>query len=187
MEKCPVCWKYGPPHQWSSKTAPNMPASKEDLKVALTPIVPLQDYPLTKPELRHLFRQLVRGERSPADPTKALSSLRHEDLVERMTLHNLPLAPKMTKDAMIFAIRGDTVNDSWDLCSEEASSHLYSEVFSKLHLLQHRDGYDSEVKAFFDACSKIPSASHAASKAAEAYNEYLAAKNVVLDQLLSTG
>ena len=104
MDKCPICWSHGTPRQWASRSAPAMPNSKAALQEALQGLCSgIED--MTKPELRHLFRKHIRGERSPGDPSYGLSSLSHGDLQKRMQDHNLSILPRMTKDAMIFSIR----------------------------------------------------------------------------------
>ena len=81
-----------------------MPTSKKDLQEALKDVLPDMGA-MTKPELRHLFRQHIRGQRCRDDPTRNLASLSSAELTTRMQAHQLPVEPSMTKDAMIFTIR----------------------------------------------------------------------------------
>ncbi len=77
---------------WSKSLAPNIPSRKLDLIDGIKPHVadPLELHPLTVPELRQLFRKVVRGEKHPFDPTQGLSCLKKGELQQLCHQHGLP-------------------------------------------------------------------------------------------------
>ena len=217
MDKCSICWSNGPPHRWSSRSAPTIPTSKKDLLEALKGIdidvVPDMSS-MTKPELRHLFRQHIRGHRCKSDPTTKLGSLGISDLKMRLESHQLPVEPEMTKDAMIFALRshwyqqcalaatsqpmGSTASstvpapqdeedsaDSWEFASGDENSTCFLEIYSKLHLLQSDLDQERTFQDFLGDCQKHPRLRSAAAHVKKNHMAYLSSKSDLLSVLFS--
>ena len=93
-KRCFHCWPMDspPPHMWSRSLAPTIPSRKIDLIDQIKPYVKenLELTPLTVPELRQLFRKVVRGEKHPCDPTQGLSCLKKGELQQLCHRHGLP-------------------------------------------------------------------------------------------------
>ena len=95
--KCSVCWAEPGllPYVWQRRAAPTIPNKKSELVSALSSLVsesaPLLDdlQTLTVPELRQLFRTLVRGEKHPCDPTMGILNMNKGDLQDLCAGHGL--------------------------------------------------------------------------------------------------
>ena len=94
VNRCNICWPPGgsPPYEWEKSNAPQIPKRKDDLILKLTPHVQTDLTVLTVPELKHLYRKFIRGEKHPCDPTQGLSSLRKAQLQDLCRCHQLPAA-----------------------------------------------------------------------------------------------
>ena len=207
---CPLCWSHGPPLLWLGKSAPPMPSLMADLEDALQDVVK-NTGTMTKPELRHLFREQIRGVRSPQDPTKGLSSLSSLELKTRMQEHDLEVKEKMTKDAMIFAIRrhwlaqcelakspspslgygrpgtpmsASDSSDTWEF-PENAEAKTWLTMFSKRHLLQRNAGEEENMHILLAACEKHPDLQKEAVKVEGLHKSFLASKASLLEKAMS--
>ena len=96
--KCALCWNHGPPYVWEKAHAPHIPNTKYEL------ILQLKDFhdkkyldTLHRDELRHLFRETIRGSRHPGDVTNRMSSMNKDELQQRLFQHGISVCEKVTK------------------------------------------------------------------------------------------
>ena len=106
--KCTLCWEGGPPVAWDRSSAPTIPTLKQDLVQALEKHVSPEDPPLgalTKAELKHMFRQRVRGFRCFSDPTVGMSCLSKSELLTRTQRHDIAVPQDHTKGCLMACLR----------------------------------------------------------------------------------
>lgn len=106
--KCSLCWKGPPPTYWESGLAPPIPSSKPELVKALEgnsgmEMPHLQS--VSKLELKHMFKTLIRGERHLHDPTRGMSGLNKPELIERLKNHGLEPPEQATKGKLMACLR----------------------------------------------------------------------------------
>eukprot|EP00435_Cladocopium_sp_Y103_P009715 s1878_g2.t1 len=138
--RCSICWPPGgsPPYEWEKSSAPQIPKTKDDLIAKLTPHVKTNLKVLTVPELKHLYRKFIRGEKHPCDPTQTLSSLRKGQLQDLCRLHQLPDAGH--KGELCLLLRQHWANQCL-IAEREGDQGQGSETNSE------------ECSVVFDACS----------------------------------
>ena len=128
---------------WDRSTAPRIPKTKDMLLDQLVRLnsgskeQPSYLKSLTRDELRQLFREQVRGERHPADPTNNMTSTNKCGLVKICEEHNLPSGG--TRGNLMLQIRehwlqqcqiaqsqqetGLVEDDQWSVVREEEEPH----------------------------------------------------------------
>ena len=93
---------------WDRSAALTIPTLKQDLVQALEKHVRPEDPPLgtlTKEELKHMFRQRVRGSRSFSDPTVGMSCLSKSELLTRTQRHDITVPRDHTKGCLMARLR----------------------------------------------------------------------------------
>ena len=125
--QCKVCWKDDPPHQWERSQVRGIPKTKHALLETLTATLPDRaDLPnLLKDELVALFRKHVRGERHGLDPLRGASKLTRDELVERLSLHDIPIKSSDKKGDMLLKLR-DHWNQQCALAKSQSSGVVSS-------------------------------------------------------------
>eukprot|EP00435_Cladocopium_sp_Y103_P067777 s95_g30.t1 len=176
QKKCQLCWAKGPPYLWERSQAPTIPATKPEL------IAELQDHGVSedlqgrhKHELKHMFRQLIRGERHVGDCTRGMGSMSLGDLRRRASDHGLTFSPEMSKGHLQTLLRDhwhqqcahatETV-DFWEFIPSQDDNDAQSamtkfrlarenmwDAFRQIQLSfgqdpKHKDTMDAAVNAF---------------------------------------
>ena len=193
MSRCTLCWKDGPPYIWSKATAPSIPKSKQELVAALG-LGHQQN--MTKPELKHHFKNEVRGKPHPSDPTRGLSSMNKGPLIQLLKDHGLQTTPDMTKGQMMSILRShweqqcndaSSGADAWDVVSASTTAaacqlpQVVAEEFCKA-----RVSFDPAVKTLLDSCSSLPDLEPSElNRFREAYVRFVEASDRLLNQVSS--
>lgn len=139
LSKCSRCWQSGPPVLWDADAAPPIPSTKDALLTALLEHQTAKDLKglksLKVPELKHLFKTVIRGQRHPDDPTAGMASMKKSKLLDRLSDHGLCPSSGATKGCMMIQLRAhwqgqcllavshglDSPKQSgWELVSEDA-------------------------------------------------------------------
>jgi hypothetical protein len=177
QEKCQLCWAKGPPYPWEKSQAPTIPSTKPEL------IAQLQEHGISedlqalhKHELKHMFRQHIRGERHPSDCTKGMGSMSLGDLRCRASDHGLTFSLEMSKGHLQTLLRGhwhqqcahakDEAADFWEVIPSQDDNDTQSamtkfqlarenmwDAFRQIQLSfgqdpKHKETMDAAVHAF---------------------------------------
>lgn len=101
---CSVCWATSPPFQWHRASAPVIPNTKGEILAALAKVIPHEQLKsLTKEELKEVFKQHVRGQKHPCDPSQGLSTKNKAELQQINRDHGLRVTG--TKGALMLQLR----------------------------------------------------------------------------------
>lgn len=155
--KCKLCWNHGPPYVWEKAHAPNIPNTKFEL------ILQLKDFhdekyldTLHRDELRHLFRETIRGSRHPGDCTNRMSSMNKDDLQQRLFQHGISVGEKVTKGQLQTLLRehwqeqcqlaqqtqgqsgSNEGNDYWEVVGKSSQCHDAETAMARFHVVKEQ-------------------------------------------------
>ena len=198
IKKCPLCWDMSnapPPYLWEKKRAPNIPRTKEGLLSELSKVCDLEQLKnLTKDELQHQFKIILRGERHPNDCTYHMSSMSKTELESRCMKHGLlegPTDRSVTRGCMQCMLRThwqdqvrlavsepvpskDSNDEKWELVDDMAEMDTALDQFGVA-----KDHMEPAIAKLFEIYRNKPSLRSKVDKASYAYEMFVEAMNTL--------